>query len=84
MISCDAALRVFCVELIERRNPAVVKNAYTDDSIWRNRDTFLRGHEEIVAFLTKKWEKENGYRLRKELFAFTDHKVCPTWRCSVF
>jgi len=57
------------------KNPSVVKNAYTPDSIWRNRDTFLKGHDEIVAFLTKKWEKENGYRLRKELFAFTDHKI---------
>lgn len=59
-----------------RRNPSVVKNAYTPDSIWRNRDTFLQGRDEIVTFLTKKWEKEDGYRLRKELFAFTDNKVC--------
>lgn len=57
------------------KNPALVKNAYTEASIWRNRDTFLKGHDEIVAFLTKKWEKENGYRLRKELFAFSDDKV---------
>lgn len=41
----------------------------------RNRDTFLKGHDEIVEFLTKKWAKENGYRLRKELFAFKDNKV---------
>jgi nuclear transport factor 2 (NTF2) superfamily protein len=62
--------------LIEmKRNPQIVKNAYTSDSIWRNRDTFIRGTDEIVEFLTKKWEKENGYRLRKELFAFTDNKV---------
>jgi hypothetical protein len=65
------------------RNPAVVKNAYTDDSIWRNRDTFLTGHDEIVAFLTKKWEKEIGYRLRKELFAFTENKVCHVFSFSV-
>ncbi|KAF4628378.1 hypothetical protein G7Y89_g9774 [Cudoniella acicularis] len=57
------------------KNPQVVKNAYTPDSIWRNRDTFLRGTEEIVAFLEKKWAKENGYRLRKELFAFTENKI---------
>ena len=57
------------------RNPSIVKNGYTVDSIWRNRDTFLRGHDEIVKFLTKKWSIENGYRLRKELFAFTDNKV---------
>jgi nuclear transport factor 2 (NTF2) superfamily protein len=52
-----------------------VKNAYTENSIWRNRDTFLTGHDAIVDFLTKKWAKENGYRLRKELFAFQDNKV---------
>ncbi|KAH8806110.1 hypothetical protein F5884DRAFT_801660 [Xylogone sp. PMI_703] len=57
------------------KTPSIVKNAYTNDSIWRNRDTFLRGHDEIVQFLTKKWERENGYRLRKELFAFTDNKI---------
>jgi nuclear transport factor 2 (NTF2) superfamily protein len=54
----------------------MVKNGYTPDSIWRNRDTFLRGHDEIVEFLQRKWAVENGYRLRKELFAFVDNKVC--------
>lgn len=57
------------------KNPQVVKNAYTPDSIWRNRDTFLQGTDEIVSFLENKWSKENGYRLRKELFSFTDNKV---------
>lgn len=58
------------------RNPHSVKVAYTPDSIWRNRSTFLQGRDEIAEFLTQKWAKENGYRLRKELFAFTDEKVC--------
>jgi nuclear transport factor 2 (NTF2) superfamily protein len=49
--------------------------AYTPDSIWRNRDTFLQGRDEIAKFLAAKWAKEKGYRLRKELFAFTDNKV---------
>ncbi|KAI1185331.1 hypothetical protein F5B17DRAFT_408390 [Nemania serpens] len=57
------------------KDPSKVKLAYTPDSIWRNRSTFLRGRDEIEAFLTKKWEREQGYRLRKELFAFTDHKI---------
>lgn len=57
------------------RDPQIVKGAYTPDSIWRNRDQFIRGTDEIVAFLTKKWSREQGYRLRKELFAFTDNKV---------
>lgn len=57
------------------RNPEFIQFAYTPDSIWRNRDTFLQGREQIVDFLTKKWAKEKEYRLRKELFAFTDDKV---------
>ncbi|KAL8413665.1 hypothetical protein RB594_005069 [Gaeumannomyces avenae] len=57
------------------RNPQLVKMAYTPDSIWRNRGTFLRGRDEIDAFLTDKWAAEDGYRLRKELFAFTDNKI---------
>jgi len=59
----------------ECRDPHKVKNGYTPDSIWRNRSTFLKGTDEIVEFLTKKWSVENGYRLRKELFAFTENKV---------
>ena len=56
-------------------NPQLVKMAYTPDSIWRNRGTFLRGRDEIDAFLTDKWAVEQGYRLRKELFAFTENKI---------
>ena len=52
------------------RTPSVVVKAYTQNSIWRNRSTFLRGHQEIETFLTKKWEKERDYLLRKELFCF--------------
>ncbi|KAI1116667.1 DUF1348-domain-containing protein [Nemania sp. NC0429] len=57
------------------KDPSKVKLAYTPDSIWRNRGTFLRGRDEIEAFLTDKWHREKGYRLRKELFAFTGHKI---------
>ncbi|KAH8673252.1 hypothetical protein BGZ61DRAFT_427966 [Ilyonectria robusta] len=56
-------------------NPEVIQMAYTPDSIWRNRDQFLQGRAAIKTFLTKKWEKEKNYRLRKELFAFTDNKI---------
>ena len=51
--------------------PSNVVEAYTENSIWRNRSTFLQGHNEIETFLTKKWEKEREYRLRKELFCFS-------------
>ncbi|KAL6721910.1 hypothetical protein ACLMJK_001015 [Lecanora helva] len=57
------------------RNPHQIAPAYTDDSIWRNRSTFLKGHSEIIGFLTKKWEREQSYRLRKELFSFTENKI---------
>ncbi|CAJ2504529.1 Uu.00g119230.m01.CDS01 [Anthostomella pinea] len=57
------------------RDPKKVKMAYTPNSIWRNRDQFLTGRDAIEAFLAKKWEKENGYRLRKELFSFSDNKI---------
>lgn len=45
------------------------------DSIWRNRDIFLQGHEEIIDMLRKKWAKEKEYILRKELFAYTDNRL---------
>ncbi|CAK7245789.1 MAG: hypothetical protein STHCBS139747_007381 [Sporothrix thermara] len=57
------------------KNPSIVAPAYTDDCIWRNRDSFLQGHAAIVDFLKAKWAKENGYRLRKELFAFTENRI---------
>ncbi|GJJ09632.1 hypothetical protein Clacol_003856 [Clathrus columnatus] len=57
------------------KNPEKVVLAYTEDSIWRNRDLFLRGHDQIKEFLVKKWQKEKQYKLRKELFAFTDNKI---------
>ncbi|WP_435240769.1 DUF1348 family protein [Streptomyces cucumeris] len=57
------------------RDPARVALAYTEDSEWRNRDVFLRGRGEIVEFLTAKWERELGYRLRKELWAWTGDRI---------
>lgn len=57
------------------RDPEKVALAYTEDSEWRNRDVFLRGRDEIVAFLTAKWQREHDYRLRKELWAFTDDRI---------
>jgi uncharacterized protein len=56
-------------------NPQKVSLAYTPDSYWRNRSEFLRGRDEIVTFLTRKWVKELDYRLIKELWAFTDNHI---------
>ncbi|WP_217699725.1 MULTISPECIES: nuclear transport factor 2 family protein [Rhodanobacteraceae] len=57
------------------RNPAKVALAYTRDSQWRNRAEFVNGREAIVAFLTRKWEKEHDYRLIKELWAFDGNRI---------
>jgi nuclear transport factor 2 (NTF2) superfamily protein len=57
------------------RDPERVSLAYTEDSRWRNRDTFLTGRAEIVAFLTDKWQRELDYVLRKSLWAFTDDRI---------
>jgi nuclear transport factor 2 (NTF2) superfamily protein len=57
------------------RDPERCAAAYTPDSRWRNRSTFLQGRDEIVAFLTAKWEQEHEYRLIKELWAFTGERI---------
>jgi nuclear transport factor 2 (NTF2) superfamily protein len=57
------------------RDPLRVALAYTQDSVWRNRDTFIHGREQIVQFLTGKWERELDYVLRKGLWAFGDDRI---------
>ncbi len=57
------------------RNPHKVSLAYTSDSQWRNRHQFPQGRDEIVRFLTEKWQREQQYRLIKELWAFTDNHI---------
>jgi hypothetical protein len=57
------------------RDPARVALAYTVDSQWRNRDEFLNGRDEIIAFLRRKWSCELEYRLKKELWCFTDNRI---------
>src|SRR5947209_5285226 len=57
------------------RDPEKVAGAYTEDSQWRNRDEFLSGRTEIVAFLRRKWDRELDYALRKDLWAFTDDRI---------
>jgi len=57
------------------RDPHRVSLAYTEDSVWRNRDRFLRGRAQIVEFLTSKWEKELDYVLRKSLWGFRQNRI---------
>jgi nuclear transport factor 2 (NTF2) superfamily protein len=56
-------------------DPERVASAYTEDSQWRNRDEFFQGRDAIVGFLRRKWAREQDYRLRKELWAFTDNLI---------
>lgn len=57
------------------QDPEKVSKAYTIDSEWRNRDTFVNGREEIVSFLQNKWEKELNYKLKKEYWAHTENRI---------
>lgn len=57
------------------RNPERVALAYTEDTEWRNRSTFVNGRAQVIEFLRQKWERELDYRLKKELWAFTENRI---------
>ncbi|HCT44671.1 MAG: hypothetical protein CMJ35_13350 [Phycisphaerae bacterium] len=57
------------------RDPERVSMAYSPDSAWRNRDTFVTGREEIRAFLKGKWDRELDYRLAKALWGFRENRI---------
>jgi nuclear transport factor 2 (NTF2) superfamily protein len=57
------------------RDPQLVSQVYTADSVWRNRAEFPVGREEIVQFLTRKWARELDYRLIKELWSFDGDRI---------
>ena len=56
-------------------DPGRVSLAYTRDSVWRNRDQFVTGREQIVDFLTAKWERELDYALRKNLWSYGEDRI---------
>ncbi|WP_067732237.1 nuclear transport factor 2 family protein [Novosphingobium naphthalenivorans] len=57
------------------RDPGKVALAYTAGSVWRNRGEFLTGREQIIAFLTRKWDRELDYRLIKEVWAQSGNRI---------
>ena len=57
------------------KDPVRVSKAYTVDSEWRNRNQFINGREEIVKFLSGKWERELNYKLKKEYWAHTNNRI---------
>lgn len=56
-------------------DPVKVSLAYTIDSRWRNRNEFPIGREQIKQFLQSKWQREQDYRLIKELWAFQQNRI---------
>jgi nuclear transport factor 2 (NTF2) superfamily protein len=62
-------------DLWNTRDPERVARAYTIDSEWRNRAEFLRGRDQIQAFLRRKWTKELDYKLRKTLWGFRENRM---------
>ncbi len=57
------------------KNPEKVALAYTENSVWRNRSTFLKGRAEIIEFLSNKWQREKEYRLIKELWTYGENRI---------
>jgi nuclear transport factor 2 (NTF2) superfamily protein len=57
------------------RDPELVSLAYTPDSEWRNRGEHVVGRDQIVAFLTRKWQREHDYVLRKSLWGFRENRM---------
>lgn len=57
------------------RDPDRVALVYTEDTRWRNRAEFPVGREQVRDFLKRKWARELDYRLIKELWAYTEHRI---------
>ena len=57
------------------RDPQRVSMGYTENSEWRNRSEFVTGREAIRGLLARKWAKELGYQLKKELWAFGGNRI---------
>ncbi|HQT39456.1 MAG TPA: nuclear transport factor 2 family protein [Acidocella sp.] len=71
-----AAMKVRAAEdAWNSRDPVRVSLAYTENSVWRNRDEFFTGRPAIVEFMTRKYAKEHEYRLIKELWAFAENRI---------
>ncbi len=62
-------------DLWNTRDPERVVLAYTEDCVWRNHAEFLKGREQIKAFLRRKWDKELDYRLKKTLWGFRENRM---------
>ncbi len=57
------------------KDPEKISMAYSINSEWRNRTIFINGRQEIINFLTQKWENELEYKLKKELWGFRENRI---------
>ncbi len=57
------------------KDPVRISLAYSKDSEWRNRSEFINGRDEIIAFLSRKWQRELDYKLKKTLWAFNENRI---------
>ncbi len=62
-------------DLWNGKNPQQIAQAYTENAEWRNRSEFVRGRGAIAALLSRKWQRELAYRLKKKLFTFNDNRI---------
>lgn len=66
-------------DLRKTRDPERVALAYAEDAQWRNRQEFLYGRSELIAFLWRKWDRELDYRLPKSSAAFEKTRGCDVY-----
>ena len=57
------------------QDPVKISMAYSMDSEWRNRSTFVNGREDIQKILKDKWENELEYKLKKDYWAHTENRI---------
>jgi nuclear transport factor 2 (NTF2) superfamily protein len=62
-------------DLWNGKNPQQIAQAYTENAEWRNRSEFVRGRKAIAELLSRKWQRELAYRLKKKLFTFNDNRI---------
>ncbi len=72
----DAVLKVRKAEdAWNGKNPEAIALAYSVDSSWRNRAEIFQGRAAIIDFLKRKWDREEDYRLIKEIWAHDGNRI---------
>lgn len=67
------------LQLIENawntRNPEQISLLYTTNAEWRDRTDFIHGRAAVKAFLTREWEKELDFKIKKELWGAKENRM---------